>query len=150
MTAWQFGIDEAGYGPNLGPLVQSAVGVCVPGDPAACDLWATLSAAVRKYGAGRDKRLAIDDSKKVYSSAHGLKNLELGVLAVLWTGDDDPPTVGEFLDRFAGNARADLSGEAWFQPDESLPVACSATQIRVTSWTFHTAREAAELGTVWA
>src|SRR5258707_873687 len=118
MNAWQFGIDEAGYGPNLGPLVQTAVGVRVPGDPAACDLWAALSAAVRKYGKGRDKRLTIDDSKKVYASSHGLKNLELGVLAALLPDAAAPVTVGTFLDQFAGNARAELSGEPWFQPDE--------------------------------
>ena len=42
---WMIGIDEAGYGPNLGPLVQTAVGLCVPGDPATCDLWQALGLA---------------------------------------------------------------------------------------------------------
>src|SRR5439155_7362630 len=118
MTAWQIGIDEAGYGPNLGPLVQTAVGVRVPGDPGSCDLWDALSAAVRKHGNGRDKRLAIDDSKKVYTSTHGLRNLELGVLSALLPDATAPITVGAFLDQVAGNACADLSGEPWFQPDE--------------------------------
>ena len=29
---WVVGIDEAGYGPNLGPLVQSAVALRLPDD----------------------------------------------------------------------------------------------------------------------
>src|SRR5437660_454123 len=113
MAAWQFGIDEAGYGPNLGPLVQTAVGMSVDGDPAVCELWQALGLAVRKYGKGRDKRLMIDDSKKVYGSTRTLNHLELGVLAVLCPDCDGPLTVGVFLDRFAGNARADLNDEAW-------------------------------------
>ena len=32
---WVVGIDEAGYGPNLGPLVQAAVGLYLPDDDGA-------------------------------------------------------------------------------------------------------------------
>ena len=43
---WVVGIDEAGYGPNLGPLVQAAVSLYLPdGDPAG---WDTLKPVVRR------------------------------------------------------------------------------------------------------
>ena len=45
-----FGMDEAGYGPNLGPLVITVTAWEVPGSPTKIDLWNALSAAVAKTG----------------------------------------------------------------------------------------------------
>ena len=43
---WVVGIDEAGYGPNLGPLVQAAVALHLPAaDPAG---WDALKGTVRR------------------------------------------------------------------------------------------------------
>lgn len=78
------GMDEAGYGPNLGPLVVTATCWQVGGEPAP-DLWESLSGAVRKVGHSaatrNDDRLAIDDSKRVYAGTRGRRDLEAGVLA---------------------------------------------------------------------
>ena len=77
---WVVGIDEAGYGPNLGPLVQAAVAVRLPGhDPAG---WDTLKPHVRRCCDPDDGRLLIDDSKKVYAGGNGLAELELAAMAV--------------------------------------------------------------------
>ncbi len=115
---WVVGIDEAGYGPNLGPLVQAAVALHLPdGDPAG---WDTLRAVVRRAHERPDGRLLIDDSKKVYTRG-GLEALERGVWAItgadpralhdfLWSGDD-VPAWGEAL-----------RAEAWFDGGDSLPV----------------------------
>lgn len=88
---WLIGIDEAGYGPNLGPLVMTSVACRVPGDSpgsrAGPNLWHTLRAAVRCPGGPDDGRLLIGDSKQVYSSARGLAGLEHGVLATLLAMD---------------------------------------------------------------
>ncbi len=66
--AWIVGIDEAGYGPNLGPFVMSAVAFRIPGADANADLWSILSAAVRRPGnGGADRRIVVGDSKLVYS-----------------------------------------------------------------------------------
>ena len=76
---WVVGIDEAGYGPNLGPLVQAAVALYLPdGDPAG---WETLKPVVRRCGEKADGRLLIDDSKKVYTRG-GLAALERGVWSI--------------------------------------------------------------------
>lgn len=85
------GIDEAGYGPLLGPLVVGAsvfrVGEWNEGDPPP-DLWRSLATAVCKDAAGAEKRLPIGDSKKLKLSnslktRHPLTHLERSVLAVL-------------------------------------------------------------------
>lgn len=79
------GTDEAGYGPNLGPLVVSASVWRVPGDPWDCDLYALLAAAVcasDAAGAARG-RLVLADSKAIYKPATGIAALERGVLTLL-------------------------------------------------------------------
>ena len=59
---WVVGIDEAGYGPNLGPLVQAAVALRLPESDQAG--WDTLKPVVRRCGERHDSwRLLIDDSK---------------------------------------------------------------------------------------
>src|SRR5690348_9680141 len=88
---WIIGIDEAGYGPNLGPFVMTSVACRVPDKWARADLWHVLRRAVRRQSSAADGRLLVEDSKVVYSTTRGLHDLETGVLAVLspWPMDDE-------------------------------------------------------------
>src|SRR5215218_5772356 len=72
---WMMGIDEAGYGPNLGPFVMSAALFQVP-EGCDGDLWKLLHAAVRRASHKPDGRLVVDDSKAVYSPKLGIAVLE--------------------------------------------------------------------------
>jgi hypothetical protein len=83
--SYLIGADEAGYGPNLGPLVIAVSAWRVPGDPRKCDLYEVLEEiVVRSAGdAGADGRLAIADSKALYKSGQTVGLLERGVLAAL-------------------------------------------------------------------
>src|SRR3954463_15224259 len=150
---WRVGLDEAGYGPNLGPLVLSSSACHVPADAPEC-LWECLAAAVRKAEHPDDGRLVIDDSKKVNEGKAGLAKLEAGVLAAVGLylsppnppspkgggGEPDtspspfrgggwgegcwPPTVHDYLSTVAlGDSLDDLRGEPWFEPADPLPAA---------------------------
>jgi hypothetical protein len=81
--AYLIGMDEAGYGPNLGPLVITAVAWEVPGDPRKVDLWSEFSGIVSSEPAADGEHLQIGDSKSVYTPSRGLGPLETGVLAAL-------------------------------------------------------------------
>jgi ribonuclease HII len=77
------GIDEAGFGPILGPLVVSSSAFSLPNHFLAADLWQILRKSVgntRKHLAGR---LLITDSKKAYSKQKGIRHLQRTVLACL-------------------------------------------------------------------
>jgi hypothetical protein len=85
--AYLIGTDEAGYGPNLGPLLISASVWQVPDAVQSDQLYRHLEHVVaatlpRAAGAGRP-RIAIADSKLLYQSGKGIGGLEMGVLAAL-------------------------------------------------------------------
>lgn len=79
------GIDEAGYGPQLGPLVVAATYWCASSEHAQQNLWKTLKTVVVN-AAEEDvdyagARLPVADSKIVYDRNSGLHTLERTVLA---------------------------------------------------------------------
>jgi hypothetical protein len=115
---WVVGIDEAGYGPNLGPLVQAAVALRLPdGDPAG---WTTLKGVVRRCGERAkkgDERLLIDDSKKVYARG-GFEALERGAMTVAPVST----SVGELVHKAClKGCPGEVAAEAWFDPAERVP-----------------------------
>jgi hypothetical protein len=130
------GIDEAGYGPLLGPLVVSAaalevVGAPVPDDPQALPcLWQLLKAAVAKKSPPRKGRLLIADSKVVHNLTDGNKLLERGVLAFFRMMDsaagggggsgEGALTVSTLLEKLSCTNH-ELTTQPWYDP-QNLPL----------------------------
>lgn len=78
------GMDEAGYGPNLGPLVITASLWKVPGDPRDFDFWQALQSVVSQTKPAKNSPLLhVADSKEVHSSSAGLAPLERSILPFL-------------------------------------------------------------------
>jgi ribonuclease HII len=119
--AWIIGIDEAGYGPNLGPFVMSSVACQVPADLAGANLWHALGRAVRRGEDRADGRLLVDDSKVVYSSARGLAGLERGVLSILNGSTSDCGDLKTILKRLCPQGTGELCAEVWFSGVTALP-----------------------------
>jgi hypothetical protein len=125
------GTDEAGYAPNLGPLVVSASVWQVDEQPQT-DLYKRLKAVICKSPprSGRSGRLAIADSKLLYSPAQGLKVLERGVLAALALVNHCP---GDWLDAWQlldPASLAELPSLPWHVDyDLRLPLAADAEDL---------------------
>ena len=81
--AWLIGIDEAGYGPNLGPLVMTSVAWQVPDALAEANLWTALDKGVRRQRDPDQGRVVVDDSKEVYGSTTGLGALEASIVSAI-------------------------------------------------------------------
>ncbi|RKZ05604.1 hypothetical protein DRQ25_15780, partial [Candidatus Fermentibacteria bacterium] len=128
------GIDEAGYGPILGPLVVSSSTFSVPHNLLTSDLWQILNKSIsdrRKRLAGR---LLIADSKKAYSKSTGIKNLERTTLTVLKCLDKEPATLTELLGLLSPSCLERLSDYPWYQDigDYSLSIDTADKEIAST------------------
>ena len=77
------GMDEAGYGPNLGPLVVTVTAWEVPDQPCDTDFYAAMDDVITAAPSAGSSRLHVADSKQVYSSSRGIANLERSVLCAL-------------------------------------------------------------------
>jgi ribonuclease HII len=119
---WIIGIDEAGYGPNLGPFVMTSVACQVPDHCHDANLWSLLRPVVRQGADTDDGQLLIDDSKIVYT-ARGLAGLERGVLAALWREEaGSAASLAALVEWACPDDRDELRREAWYQGVQALPV----------------------------
>ncbi len=125
---WIVGIDEAGYGPNLGPFVMTSVACRVP--EAGADLWQVLRPAVRQGHEADDGRLIVADSKLVYSTQRGLQHLETTVLAALSSRlPAEPCCLRHCVEALAPAAHTELTAEPWYTGISPLPVAGEAARL---------------------
>lgn len=81
---WILGTDEAGYGPNLGPLVVACSLWHVDDNPDTCDLFARLAPEITNTPDRITGPLAFADSKQIYKPGGGLASLERGLWAASW------------------------------------------------------------------
>ncbi len=126
---WLIGVDEAGYGPNLGPLVMTSVACRVPEAAAAPDLWDVLRTVVRKAGPD-DGRIVVADSKQVYDPHSGIGALERGVLATLWREPlHAEANLGPFLAATCADSLDDLRSETWHKGDGKLPISTEVAEL---------------------
>lgn len=116
------GTDEAGYGPNLGPLCIAATAWQVPDDAAGDCLYQRLTKAVCQAPDADDPRLAIADSKCLYKSGGTLELLERGVLSALSCLDRLPKCWRDLWLAIDDEALASVDTYPWHAGyDEPLP-----------------------------
>jgi len=147
MTLRFAGIDEAGYGPMLGPLCVAGATVRVrrwaPQDGAP-DLWSILGRVVARSRRGAGSRVVVADSKrlKLPSSSvrtHPIAHLERGVLAMLGTTGAIPLSDEELFERLG----VEPDPSPWMGGGPiALPVGNDASLLRIDAQTLRGAMDA--------
>ncbi|QDU40560.1 Hypothetical protein Mal4_49180 [Maioricimonas rarisocia] len=132
------GMDEAGYGPNLGPLVIVVSCWEVPDGETPFDFWTALEDVITQAPTRGDQRLHVADSKQVHNSQKGLERLERSVLSLL--GPLDAPRTG--LNDLCRAVCCENGSESplppWCSEDVRLPHACAMDLIETLAGTVQT------------
>jgi len=144
------GTDEAGYGPNLGPLVVAATVWEVPLGVRAEDLYERLGPAVcpntKPPEAQSAEPLVICDSKQAYQSGQGLKHLERGVWAALRAMDQMPRCWSELWETLAPDCLEAMFSEPWYSEfDSPLPIELQRAEADRLGRRFHQALADADM-----
>jgi ribonuclease HII len=130
------GIDEAGYGPNLGPIVVGGT------------LWQVADSGTsnersnggftggREFGAASDPLSGtFADSKKLYSQGSGLGRIEQPILALLGCVDSTAKNRNRAVDLFAtltGQQAAFFEKEpGYYWHDINVPQSCAWEEVLV-------------------
>lgn len=137
MALMYAGVDEAGYGPMLGPLCIAASIFAVedwaPGDKAP-DLWETLEQAIGRTKRDAKTKIPVGDSKNLKlanstKTKHPLVHLERAVLAFLGARDGQFPTTDiELFERLG----AKLEDQPWYAGDPiELPLGTALDMLNI-------------------
>jgi hypothetical protein len=115
------GVDEAGYGPTLGPFVIGLTALRVEQGGSA-GLYHRLAPLVGRSFDSRGGKLPVDDSKKLYSFGASLAPLELTALTFLAAGRCLPTRLEELLSHPGGG------WPRWYSRPERTPELPRATE----------------------
>ncbi len=152
------GTDEAGYGPNLGPLTVTGILWRVP--DLKLDLYDSLRSIVSNKPLGRrtetsesTAHLHVADSKSVYQASKTIHSLERGVLSILFAlranvPSDDRELLRDVFSKCVEDRVALLAGEhPLWSPREpfDLPLACDTGQLRTLGNRFSQTCDSADI-----
>lgn len=130
------GTDEAGYGPNLGPLIISASVWRVPDQLRSTDLYELLQGVVRRTpraGPGSPS-VALADSKVLYKSGGSLAGLETGIFAALESLGQRPRRWRDVWQTLAASSVCQFANEPWSADfDRSVPLDVAAEHLQTVS-----------------
>jgi hypothetical protein len=136
------GIDEAGYGPMLGPLCVGCTVFSVSehdAEHSAPNLWTLLRAAVARKRTDKKNRIAIEDSKTLVvqgvEPCERIRYLERGVLAFASRLCDLPASDDTFLNAMGVTA----NGRPWYDSISPMPMTHSADELRIACAMLHRA-----------
>ncbi len=130
--AYLVGTDEAGYGPNLGPLVISAT-VWRVASLEFTDLYSHLRGVVLPARTKtRDDRVIVADSKALYKPGKGLALLERGVLTFLAALDRRPRRWQSIWSALSADRADDRAELPWYR-DYDLPLPVDMPENEVAS-----------------
>src|SRR5262245_30812028 len=128
------GTDEAGYGPNLGPLCIAASAWQLPDDAPSDGLYDRLASVVASKLAEGCQKVKIADSKVLYKAAGTLHLLERGVLVALACVDGMPARWRDIWFALDSDSVLQIAGCPWHDDfDEPLPLHATHDEIRIAA-----------------
>ena len=115
--SYLIGTDEAGYGPNLGPLIVAANVWHIPAEIFHADLYDVLQDSVTSQTDSTETgcRIVIADSKRLYQSGKGLKLLERTLFPVLTVLDQPVQRWRRLWDAIAPESKSSRLAVPWYQ-----------------------------------
>jgi len=131
------GTDEAGFGPNLGPLVISASAWRLEGADGATDLYGRLGDCISTTPPRRSSQscptLAFADSKRLYKPGKGMQHLERGLLAALASLGTLPENWSQLWQILAPEAAEEMPNIPWYA-DYERPIPTDVSREEIQAW----------------
>ena len=127
------GIDEAGYGPLLGPLVITGVSMKIPDELEGLSLWELFSDAISRNTKQNKGKFIVADSKKLFrksSKRNGICELERSALGITILAEKEtdrktqfcPENLNAFLKLISLEPECNLQDKWYARSTLKLPV----------------------------
>ena len=119
------GIDEAGYGPLLGPLVITGVSMKLPDELDGLSLWELFDDVIAQQAKNANGKFVITDSKKLFrgSGKKNIRELERSALGAVSLINNTPPkNLSQLIDAISLETEPHLLSRWYCHNELTLPV----------------------------